>query len=526
MNAVIYARYSSYTQTERSIEGQIEDCTRYADGNNFVIVGQYIDRARSGTSADARPDFQRMIRDAEKRQFEAVLVYKLDRFARNRYDSAIYKAKLKKAGVRVVSVTEAISEDPEGVILEAMLEGLAEYYSRNLSQNVKRGMKIAREHGTFTGGRLPYGYGLDGKKVIVDEHEAEAVRYVYSEYARGSTMREIVEELNRRGYKPRTGAKFTTNSFQSVLRSKKYIGQYTFAQEASECAYPRIIEDELYYAVQDRFAAVRRAPAAGKAKIAYLLQGKLFCGHCGANMVGESGRGKGGAVYHYYACANRKKRHTCKKKNEKKDVIEQYVIDQTLEYVLEPERLDYIAGRVAAEYEKEFSDSSILTLQKQLAQIEREMDDCVDVLLEVRKNAFLTQKITEKVQTLTDRKSEIELDLSKLKIACKNRLSQEEIKKWLKSFASGDPLDEEYRRRIIDIFVNAVYLYDDKIVIYYNVKGGKQVTYSEMLEDTAAAEMSECSDSAGSAPPLLAISEKLRLRSVSFGIAIQRREGR
>ena len=126
--AVIYARYSSDSQTEQSIEGQLRVCREYAQNNDILIVDTYIDRAMTGTN-DMRPDFQRMIEDAAKRQFEMVIVWKLDRFARNRYDSAIYKAKLKKYGIRVVSVMERIQDNPEGIILEGMLESMAEYYS-------------------------------------------------------------------------------------------------------------------------------------------------------------------------------------------------------------------------------------------------------------------------------------------------------------------------------------------------------------------------------------------------------------
>lgn len=168
--AVIYARYSSYRQDERSIEGQLEDCTRYAEANGLKVVGEYIDRAKSGTEAEHRDEFQRMIKDSEKNVFQIVLVYKLDRFARNRFDSATYKAKLKKHGVRVVSATEAISEEPEGVILESMLEGLAEYYSKNLAQNVTRGMRVAREHGNFTGGTIPYGYRVQDHKLVTSAY--------------------------------------------------------------------------------------------------------------------------------------------------------------------------------------------------------------------------------------------------------------------------------------------------------------------------------------------------------------------
>ncbi len=138
MNVVIYARYSSDRQTEQSIEGQLKECYEYAQRNGYTVVGEYIDRAISGTT-DHRPEFLRMIADGDKKLFQAVLVYQLDRFARNRYDSATYKAKLKKNGVRVLSARENISDDASGVLMEAVLEGMAEYYSVELSQKIRRG---------------------------------------------------------------------------------------------------------------------------------------------------------------------------------------------------------------------------------------------------------------------------------------------------------------------------------------------------------------------------------------------------
>ena len=156
LNAVIYARYSSHSQTEQSIEGQLHDSYAYAEKCGYRVIGEYIDRALTGKSDD-RPDFQRMIRDAEKHQFQVVIVWKLDRFARNRYDSAIYKARLKKYGVRVISVMENITDSPEGIILEGMLEALAEYYSANLSENIRRGQQESIKKGWFPGGPPPMG---------------------------------------------------------------------------------------------------------------------------------------------------------------------------------------------------------------------------------------------------------------------------------------------------------------------------------------------------------------------------------
>ena len=138
MTAVIYARYSSDSQREASIEGQLRDCKDYAEKNGITVVGTYIDRAYSAKTDD-RPDFQRMIKDSGKKIFDVVLVWKLDRFARNRYDAVNYKYQLEKNGVHLVSAMEPISQGPEGIMVESMLIGMAEYYSAELALKVARG---------------------------------------------------------------------------------------------------------------------------------------------------------------------------------------------------------------------------------------------------------------------------------------------------------------------------------------------------------------------------------------------------
>lgn len=161
--AVIYARYSSDNQTEQSIEGQVRVCKEYAERNNISIVGSYIDRAKTGTN-DRRPEFQRMIGDSSKKEWEYVIVYKLDRFSRNKYKTVLHRKTLRDNGVKLVSAMENIPDTPEGIILEGLLESLNQYFSAELSQKIKRGMKESRIKGTFQGGAVAYGYKLENKK--------------------------------------------------------------------------------------------------------------------------------------------------------------------------------------------------------------------------------------------------------------------------------------------------------------------------------------------------------------------------
>lgn len=306
MNTVIYARFSSHGQNEQSIEGQLHDCPAYAQQEGYVVIGEYIDRTKSGRF-DARPDFLRMVKDAEKKHFEVIIVWKLDRFARNRYDSATYKARLRKYGVKVISAMENIGDNPEGIILEGPLESMAEYYSANLSQNVRRGQRETIAKGRWCGGQVPYGYKSVDGRLVADERTVPTIRYLFEQYAKGVSKREIIDALNERGVRTRTGRRLTLSSFQTVLNNPTYVGRHIWQGEVIEGCAGAIIDERTFNAVQTILKQRAKAMAAAKAKVEYQLQGKLFCGMCGARMIGESGRGKQGITYHYYTCGERKR---------------------------------------------------------------------------------------------------------------------------------------------------------------------------------------------------------------------------
>ena len=478
--AVIYARYSSHGQQEQSIDGQLRDCYAFAERQGYMIIGEYIDRALTGRNDD-RPDFQRMLADARKKLFKYIIVWKLDRFARNRYDSAVHKAELKKYGVRVISATENITDEPEGIMLEGLLESLAEYYSANLSKHVKRGMRESVLAGNQTGGIPPYGYKVVGKKLVVDEDTAPVIKYIFEQYAKGMPKKQIIEELNKRNDYLHSGRTLTFNSLHYILKNPKYIGKYIYDGQEIEGYCESIISDETFNAVQKRIDSVKHAPAAGKAHEDYLLQGKAFCGYCGTPLVGESGRGRGGLNYYYYACGKKKKSHKCTKKNEKKGFLEWYVVEQTIEYVLTPERIDYIAERIVAKYDEEFNDKGIKDLERQVKKLEIEINVAVDASLTAPEK--VRPRYFEKIEILETQKADIELNLATLKIAAGHKYTKAQIAAWLKTFCNGDKLDIDFQKRIIDVLVNSVYVYDDKIVIYYNIKDGKQILYIEACGD-------------------------------------------
>lgn len=489
MNAVIYARYSSDSQREESIEGQLRECREYAERNNMTIVGTYIDRALSAKTAD-RPEFQHMIKDSAKELFEIVLVWKLDRFSRDRYDSAHYKHILKKNGVKVVSAKEHISEGPEGIILEAMLEGYAEFYSAELSEKIHRGQKENALKGKNNGGGVPLGYLLDKKaqKLVIDPVTAPLVVEVFEKYADGKSVRSIVEDFNARGLKTKRGQPFNINSFSSLLKNRKYIGEYRYQDVVIEGGVPAIVPEDLFNRVQERMEKNRHAPAMAKAKEDYLLTTKLFCGKCERMMVGESGKSHTGAMHYYYKCSGAKRLKDCDKKAVRKDWIERVVVRLTMQRVMDEEKINRLIDAILVMQEQE--DTTTPALRSQLAETESSIGN----ILKAIEQGIFTPSTKQRLDELEARKEEILVNIQTAELQ-KPKLTREQMTAWFEQFRHGDPANREFQKRLIDTFVNAVYVFDDKLVLTYNYQHGTQTISLDEIESALS------SDFDGATPP-------------------------
>ena len=196
-------------------------------------------------------------------------------------------------------------------------------------------------------------------------------------------------------------------------------------------------------------------------------------------------------------------RQGCKKKSEKKDFIEWYIVEQTVKYVLTAERRHYIAEKIVAQYNSNFSAEQVAELERRLVSIDIEINNCAEALINAR-SAAVIDKINNKADSLQLQNEDTEIELAKLKIACDISLTVEEVELWLQSFCCGDLMDLDFRKKIIDVFINSIYLYDDddKVVIYYNVKDSRQISYMEMLADLEQLDDSlKCSDSSVQGEP-------------------------
>lgn len=466
--AVVYARYSSAGQNEQSIEGQLSKAREYAAAHGYKIVHEYVDRAKTGRN-DNREAFQQMLRDTAKRQFQVIILWKVDRFGRNREEIALNKYRCKKNGVRVEYVAENIPSSPEGVILESVLEGMAEYFSLQLSQNVRRGQQKSAEKCQFTGGAGTLGYKVGpDKRFEIDPETAPAVKLIFEKYLAGATIREITTELNDKGYRTMQGKPFTKNSLDTILRNEKYIGVYAYKDIRVEGGVPQIIDDETFYRVQAQLKVNRRAPAHRWSKADYVLTDKLFCGHCETPMVGESGFSKTGAKHCYYTCGKKKREHTCKKKNIRQDVIEPLVIDAALTILHDDELLEFIIDRTWNFYQaQDQSKAELESLERQLRQVETAIGNLVRAI----EMGIFNESTKARMDELTEQQQHIKASIAECTLVNRFQLTRKIIAFFLYDLRNLDTSKVDSQKRIINTFINSVYLYDDHFTIHFNYSG-------------------------------------------------------
>lgn len=464
MNIVIYARYSSSGQREESIEGQVRVCEEYARQNNYIVIDTYCDRAFTGKN-DERPAFKRLLADSSKKKFQAVLVYSIDRFARNLYQSVLNEIKLQKNGVILLSATENFTDDPSGRLHRNIMMSFAQYYSDELAQKIKRGMDINAEKCLCTGGNVALGYNVGADKHFqIDPETAPIVQMIYEMYADGKTVKEITTFLNSQGLKTSKGAEFNKNSLHTILTNRRYIGMYTYKGKETPGGMPQIISDELFNKVAEKMAKNRKAPARAKAKVEYLLTTKLFCGHCKEMMTGYSAKGKQGRVYNYYIC-NGKKRKLCDKKMVNKDQIENLVITECRK-LLTSDNIQKISQEVVALCEAEKDTTNLKYLKKLLSENERRHKNTIDAIMECDIES-VRKALYAEIPRLEKEHAEIEKQIA-IEEKPFPALDAVKIKFFLTQLKNGDVNDIKYRRTLVNIFINAIYLYDDRMTITFN----------------------------------------------------------
>ena len=453
--AVIYARYSCDKQTEQSIEGQLRVCQEYAKRNDILILNTYIDQAMSGTN-DNRPDFKKMIKDSAKREWDFVLVYKLDRFSRNKYEATIHKKTLRDNGVKVISAMENIPDTPEGIILESLLEGMNQYYSAELSQKVKRGMKETRLKGYYQGGGVPYGYKIDGRKVVIDEERAEVVRYMYDEFSKGVIVKDIVKALTDMG-KTYRGKPFAMNTVYGILRNEKYIGVYRINDEVITNMYPKIVDEPIFNRVLAILERNKRGSRSQETN--YLLKHKLKCGYCGNNINGEYAKSHTGASFYYYKCRGRKsKLADCKKGTIQKDCLENLVISNTIKELSDPMNMQTIINGILEMQRRNLKENSKLA---ELKKEQRDIEIAIDNTMKAIAQGVITKSTGQYLKSYEERQEEIIKQIAIEQSKETVLLTEKEIKKYFEDALKLEP------QMLINYLVKEIVLFDNRADIIY-----------------------------------------------------------
>lgn len=378
--AVFYGRYSSSNQTEQSIEGQLHVCEKYAAENGITIVKQYIDRALSGTT-DKRPQFLQMIADSRHGDFEMVLVYKLDRFARNRYDSALHKKKLRDNGVRVVSATEPLSDTPEGIILEGMLESIDEYFSAELSRKVTRGLHESIQKGYYISTSTPLGYKIVDRRLELDPETLPIIRRIFAEYADGKPVNRIATELNAEGLTV-NGRAFKPDTMHRWLCNELFIGKYKYGELTMEV--PAAVDMQTWERVQARKSEARTRYRERTPDFHYFMTGKAVCGVCGKPLCGHPTK----TNYNYYYCRN------CRKHLIQADKLHDKIRYALFEYMTE-DKIRELAAAAFEEYQRSKPEDPTISLRAELKEVEKRIENGTNAILSGKAPESLLTALTE-----------------------------------------------------------------------------------------------------------------------------------
>ena len=495
--AVAYARYSSAGQRDVSIEQQLSDIRAFAKREGYTIVHEYADHARSGfKNTDARAAFKSMIAAADSGSFDTLIVWKVDRFGRDREESAVYKGRLRRRGVRVLYAMEPIPEGSAGVLLEGMLEATAEWYSRQLSENVTRGMTDNAHRCLYNGTKiLGYSRGTDGRYAL-NEAEAAVVRNIFDLYRSGYSAARICRTLNAQGVKTARGFPFAPEGILRIITNERYTGVYIWGDIRVPGGMPAIIDQSTFEEAQRMKKKTARHVEQGA--VDYLLTGKAFCGHCGAAMIGDSGTSKDGTRHYYYTCQGRKARKGCTKKSLQKDRLESAVIDFVLDYVLSEEHIHENADYIMSLQAEELKRSPLTAMEAEYAAVKKKIDNINDAIAE----GIWNSSTSARLKALEDEADTLRVTVETLRYSQAQLMDHDRVVFFLHRFTKGNRKDPLFCRHVIETFINAVYVFDDHLIIVTNNREGNQRFPLEDLPDEFPPDPApECSDIVSSGVP-------------------------
>lgn len=476
---VAYYRYSSSSQNEASIGQQREMVQRWAKAQGLVVVSEYEDAAKTGTNAD-RPGYQLMLRDLKKIRPAYVAVWKNDRLARDRAELILVKQTIRSVGARLHYI-EGISptDSPDSVLMEGVADAFAEYYSLQLSANIRRGQRYNAERALSNGHKI-FGFTVDSqKRYVPDPETAPIVTQVFGDYASGVSMQKIADRLNASGIRTTRGYRFTPKNLNKLLKNRAYIGEYSYGGHVIESGMPRLVDDEVFEEVQRRFTINKRRGAKTKAELAaqgedapdYWLTGRAYCLTCGGPMEGVSGTSKTGKTYRYYYCLNQRKKR-CSAKTVRKDEIEARVEEIVESFLAEPEMLASLAVDLADHYKQTHGrgDEILKALEARRSEVEAKLANFVRAISQGIFNA----STAEAMNALETQKQELDAAIQAEHVKATLYADEASIGAFYKRFAEATIDTPETRDQLFEYFVDKIFIGRDQIIIasYYHDSAG------------------------------------------------------
>jgi DNA invertase Pin-like site-specific DNA recombinase len=504
MNVALYARVSSDQQAEKnnSIPSQLRLLHEYALKHNMSVYKEYIDEGESALSVN-RPAFLEMISETKKEfpPFQAILVWKLSRFARNRQDSIVYKAMLKKRGIDVISISEPIDNTPQGQLMEGMIEVIDEFYSSVLAQETLRGMIENARKGFRNGGYAIYGYKnvrvFDDRKnpktkYEINEPESKIVKLIFELYAKGNGIKNIAMYLNKNGCKPRSGTKWSKTTIANMLRSETYIGWTAFNKRDKKTygkqfkpksgwviiknTHEPIISEDLFNKVQKLIQ--QRQPKNQPAQVtasSYLLSGLMKCGKC-SRAYGVTGYGRD-KKYAYYNCItySKKGKNVCPGHRVRADELDSEVITRVRRLIFSEENMKKLVedinaaakslrmnyGKKITELKKKANDLG-LRIVRQYEAIESGVIDLSLVALRLEELKSQKESLQEEIsyyESLNSQNQPVHI----------TRTMIEKFRKEMEQIFMGDNVQEQ--REFLKKFIEKIIVKGEGIEIVYYAPG-------------------------------------------------------
>ena len=485
-NAICYYRYSSDAQRDVSIVQQKDAAHEYAEHHGYHIIKEYDDPAYSGTRDD-RPAFQLMLYEVEKLRPAYLILWKTDRLSRDRIDAVMAKKRLRECGVKIVYVAESIPDDDEAtqILMESIYEAMAASFIVSHRKNVVRGMTYNAENAFYNGVKMLGYVGEVDHKYEVDQATAPTVRRIFKEYTEGVPMQKICDSLNNAGQKTVRGNKFTVNSLRNILVNRAYIGEYKFGKTLIPDGMPRLIDDETFQKAQAKLEANKRGGKGAIKKLHpeieiedYWLTGKICCGLCGGTMQGVSGTSRSGSLYYYYSCINYRK-HTCTLKYQRKELMEKIVLYILDDLINDPALRIIIAEKCYAYHQAQNDDNGAYeaSIRAQLKDVEGKLNNLVKAI----EAGIFNSTTAERMNVLENQKSMLNDALLAEQNRKKCDLTLNTIVKFLSSLV-GDINNPDTRHRLLDFFVDKIYVYPDKMVLtFYYTDDRRELPFEETV---------------------------------------------